>query len=121
VVTDGASCRPITCPGFVQGANLVMAALNSLYGGHDGVSRRPILSAAHGRAHARIACKSPSRIAAAIQEEAGLHSWKKPREVARRWRRWLCGPPVKVKGLTDVVAGDAKLPQDMRCRGRVDG
>ena len=309
VVTDGASCRPITCPGFVQGANLVMAALNSLYGGHDGVSRRPILSAAHGRAHARIACtleamvltdepilssdgldkflkqsehysgagvvlalgvkggvpakaadvplqqhlestfpemadqvsrpaalllpskRRPRRVkrgytwlAPSYPElvfrniKAGLHSWKKPREVARhrgrvclagafavrkdetedrvitdpsvnqllnpdklprprfayipkmrsihvpstgvvlvskrdarhyfhrlrigrRWRRWLCGPPVKVKvggreellypascsapmgfgpsagwaqGLTDVVAGDAKLPQDMR-------
>ena len=56
VVTDGGHGSPEPCTGLVQGANLVIAVLNTLHGGQDSQRQRPVLSAAHRRVHARIVC-----------------------------------------------------------------
>ena len=56
VVTDGSAHSPEVCTGLVEGANLVIAVLNDLHRGQDGGGAQPLLSAAHRRVHARIAC-----------------------------------------------------------------
>ena len=55
-ITDGVTYSPDNCTGIVEGANLIIAMLNDLHGGHDGGRLRPLLSAAHRRVHVRIAC-----------------------------------------------------------------
>ena len=44
------------CPGLLEGANLVVAALNSLFGGQFEAEVRSPPTAAHRRVHARIVC-----------------------------------------------------------------
>ena len=56
VVTKPGNSAPAVCPGLVDGANVVMAALNMMHGGPIDTGLRTVLTAAHRRVHAQIAC-----------------------------------------------------------------